>query len=218
MYQSRAKHFIIAALIFLNGCAAYYPQVVDIPLIKEKGDIRIDAGGFIAHDLRESGDVGGHATVSAGLTNILAIQGYMSADVLGRAHVQGALGLFKGFENKTVIEMYSGYGWGASSWENEKNKYQLVFSQFNIGKADLPADIDYGLGLKGGYIFSNYEISTESQTIHQKSGWIIEPSVFVRVGGRRVKYCTKVNYLWTKTISNEYYFPLMVSMGVNINF
>ena len=200
-------------LILLNGCAAYYPQMVDIPLIREKGDIRIDAGYFLAHNFDENGTAGVHGTFSAGLTNMVAIQGYINMDLLGRLHAQGASGLFKGLENNAVIELYGGYGIGAG----HDNNYSLAFSQFNVGKTDVGgANIDYGLGLKGGYLFCNYENSEEYQTIHQKNGCMFEPSLFFRVGGRRVKFCTKVNYLWTKTVSDVYYYPLSVSLGVNI--
>ena len=205
----------------LNACIAYYPQVVDIPLIKEKGDLRIDAGVFSAPNLRGAGDGGAHGTISYGLTNSLAIQSYACMDGASRVHLQGALGLFKGFENKTVIEMYGGYGYGSCYWSSlftARDNYQLVFSQFNIGKTDLgAAHIDYGLGLKGGYLFVKYEPEKDPQTIHQENGYIIEPSIFFRFGGRIVKFCTKVNYLWTKTVSDEYYLPLCISMGVNIS-
>ena len=216
---------IVVAVMLLSSCAAYYPQVVDIPLIKEKGDIRIDAGCFLAPNFHGSANLGGHTTISAGLTNRVAVQGYASADMLGRSHIQGALGLFKGFENKTVIEMYGGYGYGAglesddSSNKNKiNNSYQLAFSQFNIGKTNLgSAHIDYGFGLKGGYLHNNFAEILEDSPFQGKKGWIVEPSVFFRFGGKKVKFSTKVNYLWTEIIKNNYYFPLSVSLGVNFH-
>ena len=49
------KYLFAIAILLLSGCAAYYPQAVDIPLIRKKGDLRIDAGFFLAHDFHESG-------------------------------------------------------------------------------------------------------------------------------------------------------------------
>jgi hypothetical protein len=58
-----------------------------------------------------SSAIGTHGKVSYGITDILSGQTYFSLDVLGRGHIQGALGLFRGFENKNVIELYGGYGY-----------------------------------------------------------------------------------------------------------
>jgi len=227
----------VAILIFINACVAYYPQTVDIPLIKKKGDIRVDAGYFLVPNISGYGntkadgsevddnysfaDAGVHATFSAGVTDVLAVQTYASVDGFLRHHLQGALGLFKGFENKTVIELYGGYGYGSGYWHSEyksRDNYQLAFTQFNIGKSDLgKLHIDYGLGLKGGYLFCNHYNFVENQHIRAKDGWMIEPSVFFRFGGKRVKFCTKANYLWTNTIKGDFYFPLSVSMGVNLS-
>ena len=223
LYPRHIKYLFAMTIVLLSGCAAYYPQAVDIPLIEEKGDLRIDCGGFLAPPVNgEGGTVGGHWTVSYGITNMIAGQIYLGMDLLMRPHIQFAPGLFKGFENKTVVELYSGYGYGVGSWNSDykrgKNNYHLAFAQFNIGKTGISdANIDYGLGLKGGYIFSNDEIDTFND-IHQKSGPIVEPSVFIRFGSKRVKFYTKVNYLWTKTVSDQYYFPLSISMGVNLHF
>ena len=222
--QMKKKYtIIIVALMLLTGCASYYPQVVDIPLIKEKGDVRIDAGYFLTPNFHGSANLGGHTTISAGLTNMLAIQGYASTDVLFRSYVQGALGLYKGFENKTVMEMYAGYGYGAGlesddSSNKKRNSYHLAFTQFNIGKTDLGSShIDYGLGLKGGYLHNNLVEISDNSPFQKKNGYIVEPSVFFRLGGKKVKFSTRVNYLWTKAIRNDYYFPLSVSLGINFH-
>lgn len=206
----------------MNGCVAYYPQVVDIPLIKEKGDLRINVGGFFAPGSHETGDAGAHGTISAGLTNMLAIQAYGSFDIMARIHLQGAVGVFKGFENKTVIEWYGGYGYGNGFWTalaGPKNDYHLAFTQFNIGKSGLgAAHIDYGLGVKGGYLNGNYvdySMPAESRTVDRKNGWMIEPSVFFRFGSRKVKFCTMVSYMWTQSTVAGYYFPVNIGMGVN---
>ena len=235
MNRTKNIHIIVTVLLFLNGCVAYYPQVVDIPMIKHKGDIRINAGGFFIPNLNattdESGfhavsDVGFHETFSAGITDLLAVQSYLSVDGLFRIHVQGALGVYKGFENNTVVESYSGFGYGngfgsALFRESLKDNYYLAFTQFNIGKTNIGAKhIDYGLGLKSGYLFTSLvetaPLDNADNIIYKKDGWIIEPSLFFRFGGKRVKFCTTVNYLWTESIIDKYYFPLNVSMGVNI--
>jgi len=226
---------IVAVLILLNGCVTYYPQVVDLPLITEKGDIRIDAGAFLIPDIKGTkidsenksllSNVGIHATFTAGITDLLAVQTYASVDLLLRCHIQGALGLYNRFENNTVIEMYSGLGYGnrISSLSNNRTNvdlddYCLTFAQLNFGKTNFGSKhIDCGLGVKGGYLFTNIPTYYSLATIYKKDGWLIEPTVFIRFGGSRAKFNMKINYMWTNTIVDEYYYPVNVSFGVNFH-
>ena len=233
--KSNVYKIFSAVVIFMSSCVAYYPQVVDIPLIKEKGDKRIDAGLFFApamdqqavyvdkeDGLRLAGISGIHGTYSSGLTDVLAVQAYTSVDFRAY-HLQGALGMFKAFENKNVVEWYSGYGHGnvlGSKPLAGRNNYHLAFTQLNFGKSNAGnAHIDYGLSIKGGYLFGNKEVWANSEDYYQKDGWMVEPSVFIRFGGEKVKFCTKVNYVWTNSFQNNYYYlPLNISMGANISF
>ena len=205
--MKKTTYFFATMLIFLSSCAVYYPQPVDIPLISEKGDLRIDAGGLLVSGVL----VGGHSTVSYGITNVLAAQVYASLDLVGRSYIQFAPGLFNSFENDRVIEFYGGYGFGADSWGGS---YQLAFSQFNIGK--VGTRFEHGFGLKGGYIFAQNELYIHRNS-PQENGWLIEPSVMLRYGNERVKFSTRINFLWTESIPRENYMPLTMSVGVNIN-
>ena len=235
--ESKTKHFFVAALILLNGCVAYYPQVVDIPLIKDKNDLRINAGLFVVPDINGNFDnqvyenendmtesfglLGMHITATGGVTDFLSVQGYASIDFAARFHLQAALGAYHAFENKMVMEIYGGCGYGngyMNSLFTVRDNYLLPFSQFNIGKSGIgSANIDYGLGFKGGYLFCNFDNRFNQTVIHKKDGWIIEPSAFFRIGGKRAKYCRMVNYMWTKSVSDDYYFPVNVGMSVNLN-
>ena len=224
-----------AVVIFMSGCVAYYPQVVDIPLIQKKGDKRIDAGLFLApamdqqaiyvdkeDGVKVAGVFGAHGTYSTGITDVLAVQGYASLDFFGAYHLQGALGLYKAFENKNVVEWYSGYGhgniWGKYPLAG-RNNYHLPFTQLNFGKTNVGnRHIDYGLSIKGGYIFGNSDTWSNSEDYYQKDGAMIEPSVFFRFGKEKFKFSTKINYVWTNSFQKSYYYlPLTISMGVNIS-
>ena len=114
----KIKVFVVA-LIFLSSCVAYYPQTVDIPLIRKKGDKRIDAGYFLIPDfsgtkvVEEDGDeadkaewlanAGVNATFSLGITDKMAAQVYASVDGNLRHHLQAALGSYHSLDDKTVI-------------------------------------------------------------------------------------------------------------------
>ncbi|OFY62185.1 MAG: hypothetical protein A2V64_00960 [Bacteroidetes bacterium RBG_13_43_22] len=66
----KQNNFISGFLIFLmmTSCCVYHPQTIDIPLIKKKNDLRVDAGISFVPAV--------HATISYGLTNKIAIQAF----------------------------------------------------------------------------------------------------------------------------------------------
>ncbi|MDR0436702.1 MAG: hypothetical protein LBH22_00210 [Bacteroidales bacterium] len=224
MKRIKNQIIIVFSLLMLCGCTAYYPQLVHIPLIEGQGDLKIDWTNFLAlggldeEDGARHGLVGGTLTATYGATDWLAVQGYMGFDILGRAHLQGALGIFNKFDNKTVIELYGGYGIGRSGWKDDKSgnyvdgSYQLTFAQFNIGQNGIGSpNLDYGFGLKSGYIFGTHKAEK------QNDGWVVEPSAFLRFGGEKIKISIQVNYLWTKTVSENYYYPLGIGFGLHLN-
>ena len=229
-FQSILGIIILAMLLMPCSCVTYYPQAVDVPLIKGKGDMRLDAGGFMVPNINPNdedhsvllADFGIHSTFTAGITDLLAVQAHVSMDVISRAYVHGAFGIYKSFSEKTVMELYGGIGYGSGLSNGIKNEpmseYLLTFAQYNIGQSGLgKSNIDYGMGLRGGYINTYYKGTYSDGLEYQQNGWMAEPTIFIRLGGRRAKYSVKVIYLWTETITKEYYFPLSVSMGVNFH-
>jgi len=58
--------FILLSSFLMLSCVAYQPQIVDIPLIHEKNDVRVDASASIVKT-----SVG--STVSYGLTDKIAL-------------------------------------------------------------------------------------------------------------------------------------------------
>ena len=169
---------------------------------------------------------GYHGTFSCGITNLLAIQTYVSVDALLRHHLQAGLGLYKAFENNTVIETYGGYGLGTGGMLNTQEEYyHLGFTQFNIGKSNLDlgtATISYGLGLKGSYVYNDYNNHNQfyKNGVQRNHAWIVEPSVFFRFGFKKMKvvrFNLMVNYMWTDVTFTEDYLPLNIGFGVNFD-
>jgi len=216
----KTKNIIVVLLALLTGCATYYPQVVDVPLIKEKGDLRINAGASWSPSV--------HATVSYGATEIMAVQMYGSYDLIDRFHLQGALGLYKRFDNNAVIELYGGYGYGNRFAQyNDKiqltnRDYHFPFVQFNIGKSDnVSVNVEYGLGLKAGYLNTYLLSSSDFSPSYRYNDWVVEPCVFFRFG-KKVKMNVMFKYAFpmTNVISSDYYSfnNINVGLGVNLSF
>ena len=214
MNQVKLYVLILFSVVALfAGCVTYYPQVVDIPLIEEKDDLKIDAG--------MSYMCSAYGTVSYGLTNIVAVQAFGNVDILSRYHLQGAVGLYKWFdESLTGIELYGGYGYGNCLFDSPNTTtgaYHLVFTQFNIGRVEMgESNIDLGLGLKGGYLFGNFVNLSDLKTVHKENGMIIEPTVLFRFESRReVKFSIKINYVLPVTIDRQHalFYPFNFSIG-----
>ncbi len=220
--------FIFAWLIVIMTSCAYYPQVVDVPLINHKNDLRVDAGISIIPTVR--------ATVSYGLTDRVAIQAsgnYQWNDVY---YWQGAAGLFKKNE-RVVKEMYAGFGYGLGNAYNDANPgnlkgdYQIYFVQFNYGKIDDKfAHMDYGIGLKTGYFHSNftdmnyYEIYPNGSVykLYRDESILFEPTAFIRLGGERLKFNLKIgsSFIYKFTHQNiDYSLPhAYLNLGLGVSY
>ena len=222
------KVFFFGIMIFLmiNGCGVYHPQTTDIPLIRNKNDLRIDAGISVVPTA--------NATISYGLTNKLAIQvfGSIGSD---EYYFQVAPGLYKELGQQKVMEFYGGFGYGYGYVYKDAHPgsmfgdYQLYFVQYNLGKyATSSEHIDYGFGIKTGYFHSNltdenyykFYSYTGPYDIYKENSLLVEPIIFLRLGGERVKFRFNAGVSWIINISNpDNYIPTSIfNMGFGINF
>lgn len=86
--------------MFLSDCIVYLPHSIDIPLIEEKGDLRIDAGVSLLPTAE--------ATFSFGLTDRIAGQGYGSLGSDNRYYIQAGAGNFRPLGKLSVKDTYGG--------------------------------------------------------------------------------------------------------------
>jgi hypothetical protein len=221
--------------LLMTSCVLYHPQITDIPLINKKKDVRLDGGISAIPSV--------HATISYGLTKKIAVQtfGSIGPDNNGNFgskneyYFQGAAGLYKNIGNQKIMEFYSGYGYGYGEAYRDANPgnlygdYQLYFVQFNYGKTDCKfAKMDYGFGVKTGYFRSNltdhnyYHFYSETGpfTTYKDNSLLIEPNVFVRLGGERLKFNVKLGSCWiikfthtNKSLPHEF-----INLGLGLNY
>jgi hypothetical protein len=222
------KVLFLGILIFflINGCGVYNPQAIDIPLVRKKNDLRIDAGFSVIP--------AANATISYGLTKNLAIQAFGSTGS-GKYYFQVAPGFYKELSQQKVIEFYAGFGSGYGDIYKDANPgnmfgdYQLYFGQFNFGRYAAGSEhFDYGFGIKGGYFHSNltdenysrFYSETGPYDIYKENSLLIEPTVFFRVGGEKVKFRLSAGVSRIIKISNpENYIPVATfNVGFGINF
>jgi hypothetical protein len=226
IYKNTVYGFIIIVMT-MTSCIVYHPQTADIPLISKKKDLRLDAGISIVPSA--------HATISYGLTDKIAIQTFGSIGSDDRYYFQGAAGLFKNYSNQKTMEFYSGFGYGYGSAYRDAHPgdlygdYQIYFIQFNFGKIDCKfANMDYGFGLKSGYLHSNltdynyYRFYSETGpfTTYKDNSLLIEPTIFVRLGGERLKLNIKVGGSWINkfTHTNKGFPYSFINFGLGLNY
>ncbi len=198
----------------LAGCVIY-PHAMDVPLIKEKKDLRIDAGVSSAADVS--------ATVSYGLTEKIAIQGFANYGTDEKYFMQSALGYFKNTGRNNVFEWYTGFGAGYGYTYNDSNpgslfgNYYIASTQFNFGKLNSRfAHMDYGISLKTGFLRTNltdhnyfdryfYEDNFDDFLFPKlnDNSILFQPIAFARFGGERLKFNLKVSGMWIYKFTNK---------------
>ncbi len=225
----------IFILIILSSGCVIYPHTIDVPLIKEKNDLRVDAGISRALDAT--------ATVSYGLTEKIAVQGFGSYGADDKHYVQGAVGYFRNTGNNIILEWYSGFGYGyGDAYNNAKpgnlfGNYWLGFTQFNFGKVNTRfANTDYGIGLKTGYLLTNltdrnyYDIYYVDDLLKnytypaiKDNGILFHPMLFTRLGGEKLKFNLKAGTIWIYKFTNRdkklptAHFNIGLSLNYSIN-
>jgi hypothetical protein len=218
-------------LTAISGCSVYSPQLNDIPLISEKNELRFD-GGLAWINMF-------YGSLSYGLTKNIALQTFINKNSGANYYFQNAAGYYRNLGGGVVTEIWGGYGFGSTDIGNHdrftslKGRYNLSFAQINVGRKDVgKAHADYGLGIKGGWFHSdlmdgNYFLTypirytgpSEPLTINS---FILEPNIFLRLGGEHLKFSLKLGVCKSfqhenieKLLPVE---PLNFGLGLNYKF
>lgn len=225
----KRKVLFFPFLLFLSisSCCVYHPQTVDIPLIKKKNDLRIDAGISLVPTI--------HSTISYGLTNKIAIQAFGSTGGDDRQYLQVASGLYKAFENQNVMELYGGFGYGyGDAYKDSRpgnlyGNYQIYFLQYNFGHYSIKSGhLEFGFGIKSGYFHSNltdrnyYSWGSETGPYpnYKENSILVEPQAFFKVGGERIKFSFKAGgcHLFKITNPNNYIPTTSINIGLGLSY
>ena len=222
---NRIRVFISPLIVLVTSCI-YQPYLADVPLISEKKDLRIDGGISM---------ITASATVSYGLTKEISLQTFGSLGSDDKYYVQGAAGYFKNFGDYKIMEIYGGFGYGygdafRSSMPGDLyGDYQLYFTQFNFGKIKMESSkIEIGFGIKSGYFHSSlidrnyYSWTGENGPYIQyhDDSFLIEPTVFLRLGGEHLKLSIKFGGCWIHKFTNiDKYLPYSkFNVGLGLNY
>ena len=222
--KSRIIISLFSFLLILSGCSVYNPHLIDIPLMQEKKDLRVDAGiSILVPSVRSS--------ISYGLTDNVAMQFFGSFGSDYRYYFQGSTGIYKRRNDRYVQELYGGFGYGyGCAYDGAKpatldGKYQLYFAQYNLGKiADQKSGAEFGFSIKTGILHSNlldnnFHELNNSIVEFESNSILLEPSVMARFGKGKLKftinlsasYLIKINPIDRHTNTD----PLNFGFGLN---
>lgn len=224
---------LILSSFLMLSCVAIQPQLLDIPLIREKKDLKIDGGASFV-----KGNIGGN--VAYGITDNLAVQlgGSLATLTTGRHdYGQLAVGYYRSIPYNMVFEIYGGAGYGhgftrnssKQHYEQYKGNYQKVFSQFNIGA--LGEHLEGGIGLKSGFMQSSFFFGdyVSKDNYIQYSGerfrddyFLLEPTAIIKFGFKNFKFNIKVGGLYMKNLTDDSrgipYSPFNLGGGISLDF
>ncbi len=228
MFTKITYYSLVVLMILVITSCAYYPHLMDVPLINKKGDTRLE-GGLTAVV------PSAHITITHGLTDKIAVQAAGSIGGNGTYGVQGAAGIFKNLQTLKVVEIYGGFSYGYGEDYKDSNpgnlygNYQVYFAQVNYGKITgrLNKNMNYGVGIKLGYLHTSmtdrnfYEYYSEIGPYHvyKDTGLLIEPVFFLRFGGEKLKFQLMAGGCWifkfTHTDKKLPFCPINIGVGVS---
>ena len=102
----------------MTGCVVYQPQAIDIPLIHEKNECRIDAGVSFLPSVQ--------STISYGLTDKIVLKGYGSYGNDRKYYLQAAAGVYQQKRDNRVMEIYGGFAYGYGDAYKDANPGNLI--------------------------------------------------------------------------------------------
>lgn len=212
--------FAFGILIFaVQSCALYLPQPASIPLMSTQNEAQFNGGVTLYGGLNAS------AAYSPG--QHVAIQAYGSVHPSNIYYAQGALGYYTKTKSNINFEIYGGYGGGKGSafdfenYDSLAGKYSLYYIQANIGQTDIGSlNFDYGLGIKTGIFNTTMEnYSTLYPVNDLNNTLLIEPQIFMRMGGEKLKFGMQINATEIVNLENnnsiKFYYPFNCALSIN---
>lgn len=232
--KTRRVFALLLLSLTATSCWVYTPQLADIPLIEHKGDMRLNGSVYMNPVPAYTDRIGGYfypalgisSSFSAGLTEWMAINTFVDYQLDDIFYTHAALGYYKSFDG-SVFEGYlgTGFGHGAKYLDDYPASsslfYLCPFVQVNYGW-HLGSHWELGVSLKAGD-YSPVHVETHTPedepltTPIPSFSPLLEPQVFVRVGGDKCKFQMQAGYTRLFGWPNGYllnYHPISIGFGV----
>ncbi len=212
--------FLTGCLFILlqTGCVVYVPNVINTPLLSEKGEIQANLNfGSSGFDPQISGAVSDH--VGLMLNGSFKNSSWNNSIYFNKHNfVEAGAGYFKKFEKYGVMEVYGGAGIG-----NIKSYYQDIWSDSAVSVKSRRFFIQPAMGVKTDYfegsfasrfVLLNLDIDSETRT-----NFFIEPAVTLKGGSKNIKAVFQLGYSFPLgAVTDKLYDPFLLSFGIQGSF
>ncbi|MFZ4399589.1 MAG: hypothetical protein ACOYO1_06120 [Bacteroidales bacterium] len=227
------KRIISISLIFLfTGCGSvhyYWPTMQNVPLFKEKNEIKTSFGYSDYGELNDFGYLGGRCVDAAySITDHIACQ-FVSGSKNNKVNSRDAYaevielsaGYYLRYREHLAFETFGGYSYGMVLGDDEFNKtkanFNRIFIQPSIGFASDYLDIAFTPRFaKVDYTIKEntvYHLSPQNDIIinmDKHSYYFFEPGITIRFGFKYVKF--QYQYVAVQKLNKE---ELMFASSVN---
>lgn len=219
----------LIGMLSVASCSVYHPELTNIPLMTHRGETQVTVG--VQEDVFLLPQLNVDAAYA--FADHFAVQGYVGMSSTEFFNTRLAVGYYLPLAHQAVAEVYVGGGYGRSDYQRQKTGdwylmgYEPVFAQVNFGWTDLlPVHLDVGASCKvGAFAFDGTDnYNSEPKAVNGTYG-MVEPQLFVRLGGSRVKFQIQGGYNWFWDPKSEAgkalaftFCPLAVGVGVNFRF
>ena len=211
---------LLLALVFQACAPAYTPNVVNTPLLSNKGEIQAGIG---------TGVSGFDPQLTYALSDNLGIMfngsfcNRKNTDVDDDSDItnyhkhsffEAAAGYYKKVSHKGRLEIFSGYGFGTVDAEYKNN---LVSSQSkaNIFRYFIQPGLGMTTDVFDGSFASRIVLVDINKDVHSYSSFI-EPVLTGRFGYQHIKFYIQAGFSVPLSKSEHYsYQPLILSFGIN---
>lgn len=226
---------VLSLTLGFAGCVSVYnPNPLNVPLLKEKGDMKVTA----------SLSYGFQGQLAAAVTNGIGIIASAGSDsgskteiessherTTSHYNVEAGIGYFTKLSETWIFEVYGGGGFGG--FKDNKNYSNIFDASSNseikgtIYKGFIQPAIGYNsntfsisLALRNVYI-SLKDISGGQSNLHiGKGSWFIEPALTMKLGGKALKFLMQFGTSRPSSFANTYNWEpdfVFGGLGIELN-
>ncbi len=208
---------LFSIIVYLaSSCAPIYyaPNAHNVPLFKEKNDLRVSAHYSIGEDIKAIELQTAYAFDSAFSIQLNGMRTIDNEKAYG-AYIDVALGHFKPLPNGWVFEIYAGFGSGKVNWQygdsysnnfgldnpRSRVKFSKFFLQPSIGYAGT--NLNFAFSYKIGFLSYNNLLTNipsdqwmnyDLPLINGSSYLMSEPALTLRLGEELIKLHAQLGY------------------------
>ena len=227
---------LISVVLGMSACApVYVPNSANIPLIKEKGEVKANFsvgshGLDISAGLGVTDKIGVIGGASFNAIETPTPQDSITIDNHSHNFYEFGVGRFLKFNEKGLFEIYAGGGFGNSVnrsnffddnlgkmlWEYN---YYKFFIQPSIGV--VTRNFEAAFTMRANYVMFSEFKSGENTHASADNNLFIEPIVTTKVGGEGFKFILQLGLSFPAVqnpipIDEDFHKPFLISMGFNV--